>query len=128
MTTHPTDETPGTPRTDGFEIVVAGELPVLGNRYRMWADFARTLETELNEATKALDFNTRTLADFGKEVARLTALLRQKDEALQEACNVLTAYADEARRTMQLEAAYKTLILVEQLKRRIALTPKSPTP
>lgn len=36
-----------TPRTDGFEIVVAGESPVLGNRYRAWSDFARQLEREL---------------------------------------------------------------------------------
>lgn len=49
------DKLPETPRTDGFEIVIAGESPILGNRYRAWSGFARDLERELAALTADRD-------------------------------------------------------------------------
>lgn len=124
MTTHPTDTPLGTPRcdaqlvepyTDGSMRSIKPPLTV-GDAAYVPAGFAYTLETELNEVTKALDFNTRTLADACKEVVRLTALLRQKDEALR-------AIYDPATRGWGLSPENAAIV-----ERALALTPQSPTP
>lgn len=72
-----------TPRTDGFEIVVEGESPVMGNRYRAWAIFSRTLEREL--AAKDAEI-ARLKADGASEAFVTMSLRAEKAEA--ELCTI----------------------------------------
>lgn len=100
-TTAPTATETPTPRTDGFEITIAGESPVMGNRYRAWAEHARQLERELRAANDLAKGYAEQNASFARYISDYS-VMSGKYYAL--ALSAVSS-AERLRETLRAEAS-----------------------